>query len=100
MIDLLEMDGYHVVGVENGKEALEFLSTSQTPALIFLDICMPVMDGQEFLRILRSDMALSSIPVAVMSANGDSRTLKDGDYFLKKPFDVENILMLAKKYCT
>lgn len=100
LIEVLEMDGHKVVAVENGKEALDYLAVSQIPALIFLDIFMPVMDGQQFLRILRSDILFSSVPVAVMSANRDAEKSKDADYFLKKPFDIENVLSLAKKYCS
>lgn len=59
--------GYAVTSVEDGKAALAF-AAEQTPAAIVLDAMMPVMDGFEALRRLKSDEALKGIPVVMLTA--------------------------------
>ncbi|HEX8061101.1 MAG TPA: response regulator [Cyclobacteriaceae bacterium] len=57
-------------GVEDGREALKFLSTSKIfPNIIFVDINMPGMDGWELLRKLKSDTHYLDIPVIVYSTS-------------------------------
>ncbi|MEI9922005.1 MAG: response regulator [Bacteroidota bacterium] len=62
----------HIVchGVEDGSEALRVLSTTNSfPNIIFVDINMPVMDGWELLKRLKSDNDYLSIPVVVYSTS-------------------------------
>ncbi len=64
--------------VENGEEALAFLrheeaysepQKSPRPGLILLDINMPIMNGLEFLKIVKKDDDLKSIPVVVLTTS-------------------------------
>lgn len=64
---LLRGWGWSVTAVDNGRQAIEFLS-SETPDLIVLDLVMPEMDGFEFLRLFRSEAKWKDIPVVVESA--------------------------------
>jgi len=64
---LLQKEKLGVLTAENGSAALEVLATKR-PALILLDLMMPVMDGFEFLRILKTEPQLASIPVVVVTA--------------------------------
>ena len=59
--------------VGNGEEALKFLrgDENEKPALIFLDLNMPKMNGIEFLRILRQDDQLNMIPVIILTTSKD-----------------------------
>lgn len=60
----------------NGLEALEMLRTEQLPKdrrLVLLDLNMPRMNGIEFLRELRSDAELKSVPVVVLTTSDDER---------------------------
>lgn len=66
MARILEAAGWHTILAANGVEALAAL-TKTRPAAIVLDLIMPEMDGFEFLRHLREDQHLKSIPVIVMS---------------------------------
>ena len=53
----LELDGYNVAQAENGRVALDLLErleTSAYPDCIVLDLMMPVMDGNSFLKALNS----------------------------------------------
>lgn len=53
--ELLALNGYWVSSADNGKEALEQLDeTLIPPALILLDLSMPIVDGRAFLQRLRS----------------------------------------------
>jgi len=60
--------GYDAVGVQNGVEALAYLQDGGTPALIILDISMPLMDGVTFNQKLRDDPRWADIPVIVSTA--------------------------------
>src|SRR5688572_20905973 len=59
--------GYHVVYAANGWEALLILDR-QTVHLIILDLVMPGMDGQTFLKIVRNGPKFKTIPVIVTTA--------------------------------
>jgi signal transduction histidine kinase/DNA-binding response OmpR family regulator len=65
-------DGWDVLQAENGRVALNILSTSK-PDLIFLDLLMPVMDGMQFLEELRSVNSASSPPVVVLTSKDLTR---------------------------
>ena len=67
---LLETEGYAVVTASNGADALEQLRAGLTPALVILDLTMPVMDGWEFRDRQLQDPALRDIPTIIYSAVG------------------------------
>jgi CheY-like chemotaxis protein len=68
----------HVAG--NGLEALEMLRGDTIPAgrrLVLLDLNMPRMNGIEFLRAVRADASLQSLPVVVLTTSNDERDKVD-----------------------
>ena len=66
---LLERGGYRVVSAADGREGLYLLTAMKLlPSLILLDLAMPVMNGAEFLAVLRSYHRLAAIPVVVVTA--------------------------------
>ena len=67
----LEECGYDVACTGNGREALDLLRGGKPPALILLDLGMPVMDGKEFLDRQRQDAAIAGIPVFLLSGEQD-----------------------------
>jgi len=81
-----------VIEAENGSDALDKLKKNADINLILLDIMMPIVDGIEFLKIFRSDMSNSHIPVIVLSTD-DSRKSEVFDNgandFLRKPVKEE-----------
>jgi len=64
---------YNIVEVNNGKEALNYLSRAKEnhalPCLIILDINMPVLDGKEALSIIKKNMDFQQIPVVVFTTS-------------------------------
>ena len=67
----LARGGFDVVVAKDGPTALQ-MAEDLAPALIFLDIRMPLMDGIEVLQRLAADLAMCRIPV-VMLSNYDDR---------------------------
>ncbi len=67
MAQMLRGAGWQVAEAENGRSALECVAAN-LPALILLDLMMPVMDGFEFVRQLRKVQAYRSIPVVIVTA--------------------------------
>jgi CheY-like chemotaxis protein len=65
---LLRGEGFEITAVSNGEEALALLDEGRAFDLILLDVIMPVMDGEEFLRRLRQDRG-SSTPVILTSVD-------------------------------
>jgi len=67
LVRMLEKEGYEVVEAANGSAALECVA-GNLPALILLDLMMPVMDGFAFLEALRQVPEFAKIPVVVVTA--------------------------------
>jgi two-component system response regulator CpxR len=87
--EIVSMEGYGFRGAANGRDALAEARV-RPPAVILLDYMMPVMDGLQLLRQLRSDPQLSKVPVILMTAAplGIPDSEKRWDELLLKPFDV------------
>src|SRR5689334_18163814 len=82
--------------VSNGAHALEYLrraglfAAAQSPALVFLDLNMPLVDGWQVLSEMRADNDLQSIPVVIFSTSSHPAERKrayacGAQYFLMKP---------------
>lgn len=98
--EILTLNGYLASGAENGKAALDQLEQSPTPpALILLDLVMPVMDGKAFLKKLKASPRLRHIPVLLMTAQPSPPTLEVAAV-LPKPFSPNSLLLLVKRFKT
>ncbi len=91
---ILEGEGYRVLQAFSGTEA-RLLMERETPDLILLDLMLPGMSGEEFLRGLREELG-SEAPVIVISARNslDDKVslLKGGaDDYMTKPFEPEEV---------
>jgi two-component system chemotaxis response regulator CheY len=96
IVELMEGEGYTILAAPNGAEALALLhNTAALPALILLDLMMPVMDGFAFCEARAKVARIADIPVVIMSADGHVRQKQDrtgaADY-IKKPLDIDDLL--------
>ena len=95
LAETLAETGFEVTTAGNGLEALMAVRCMKArPAVILLDLMMPIMDGYGFLEQRGSDPALASIPIAIVTAGHgvDLGRLADELPILRKPFDVPQLL--------
>jgi DNA-binding response OmpR family regulator len=88
----LQRAGHEVVCTSDGGEAWRLLNVDGAPRLAVLDWMMPVIDGVEVCRLLRSDHRLDYVYVVLLTARGQREDLVDAfeagaDDYLIKPFD-------------
>jgi len=95
---LLKAEGYDVIAVADGQEALTVLRRGDEVGLIVLDLMMPVMDGVTFLGERARDPALRVVPVIVVSAL-DYRGDFDVVAYLRKPVDPDELLSIIERSC-
>jgi CheY-like chemotaxis protein len=65
--EVLENSSQKVLEAENGEEALEKI-VNETPDVVLLDIQMPIFDGYEVLRRVRSDPRFVGLPIIALTA--------------------------------
>jgi CheY-like chemotaxis protein len=95
--DVLDMEGYRVVTAANGAEALERVEQNQ-PALVLLDMRMPVMDGWAFARAIASRGM--KLPILVMTAADNARAWAEeigADGYVAKPFDLAELISAIER---
>lgn len=92
---MLGLLGYEVACADNGKMGVEKAEDWQ-PDVILMDVRMPVMNGPDAIRILRSKPETQHTPIFVVSAYSDAKTRETcrqagADAFFNKPVDIEKI---------
>lgn len=96
----LQQEGYKVEFALDGKSALKWIKKTEFD-LILLDIMMPVMDGFEVCRILKSDPLYQKIPIIFLTAKTDTESIVNGfdvgavDYVIK-PFKQKELIARVK----
>jgi CheY-like chemotaxis protein len=95
--------GHEVIYAAHGKDAIA-LANQHKPALIFLDVVMPIMDGFATCRHLRRDPATAQIPIVLLTAKS-----KESDVFwgkrhgasehIAKPWTSDVIIAIIDRYC-
>mgnify|MGYP000085479137 CR=1 FL=1 len=96
-LEHLELPIYNAI---NGKEGLA-LAKQVIPDIILLDIMMPVMDGFEMLKWLKTDCSLIDIPVLMLTAKTETESIvkaleAGANDYLKKPFAEEELVARVK----
>lgn len=93
----LSKERYTIVTANSGKEALAIIDREK-PDLLLLDIMMPVMDGFEVARIVKSSPDTRHIPIIFISALNGSQDIVKGFHvgasdFVSKPFNKEELII-------
>jgi uncharacterized protein (TIGR02266 family) len=93
----MRAEGHRVTTATNGLEALG-VALRQAPDIILSDVNMPVMDGWQFLRMLRSRPSVANVPVVFLTTlGGESERLKGYqlgvDDYIPKPFDERELVL-------
>ncbi|MBI2813298.1 MAG: response regulator transcription factor [Opitutae bacterium] len=97
----LEREGYKVGAFANGENLLA-QATAHPPALIILDIMMPIQDGFSTLRRLKGTATLAAVPIMMLSGKNNEedvvRCLNAGaaDYMVK-PFSPDELVVRVRK---
>jgi CheY-like chemotaxis protein len=86
---VMERQGYDVIAVGSGAEALAFLAR-QTPDLMLLDLEMGDMNGWEVLGAIRGDPRFGSVQTVIVT--GSRQGVSPGVPVLRKPFKLEALL--------
>ncbi len=94
--ETLEIEGYHVVTVLNGEDAVQF-ALRETPHLIILDLVLPGMDGYEVACHLRNHHKTMHIPIIALSSFCELadkvRAFEIGiDDYITKPFQIDELI--------
>lgn len=99
--DVLKFAGYRVELAENGERALEILRRGPLPAVVLLDLMMPVMSGWEFLEFVETDETLRNLRVVVVSALPAPLAPCDAEGgvkgCLRKPIDIDRLLTIVEQ---
>ena len=97
LAESLEDEGFTVMTAANGLEALRMVrSSAMRPAVILLDLMMPVLDGYGFLDERRKDSTIASIPVAIVTAGPgvDRGRIGPDTTIVPKPIDLPRLLSI------
>ena len=91
---------YSILSAENGKVGLD-IAHKEIPDLIICDVMMPVMDGMQMCKLLKTDERTDHIPLIMLTARADRISKLEGletgaDDYLIKPFDTEELKIRVK----
>lgn len=97
--DMLEEGGFEVVTAASAMEANEYIFCENKPALIIMDVMLPMLDGDKKTKMLKENELTRNIPVLLLSSKPESELRwlvqeSGADGFLRKPFTKR--LMIAK----
>ncbi len=92
----LERKGYGIVMALDGQQAVD-MATSEAPALILMDMSLPIIDGWEATRRIKASAATRGIPIIALTAHamqGDELKAKEAgcDDFDTKPVELPRLL--------
>lgn len=91
LVEALAGEGIGVVVAGDGLEALERLRAGLQPAVVLLDLRLPLLTGEEFLRAIRADPRFEHLPVITMTSGADSTSDAEVIRRLHKPFDLADL---------
>ena len=99
---ILEKNGFETFLAMNGRDGVN-AATKQRPDLIIMDLSMPEMDGWTAMQLIKSDPAVSFIPMIALTAHAlpsDRKRAFDAgcDEYITKPMDLIDLLDTVKSW--
>jgi two-component system, OmpR family, alkaline phosphatase synthesis response regulator PhoP len=93
--------GVQIFSTDNGEDALKIIQ-DEKPALIFLDVMMPKMNGFDVCQIVKHDLKMEAVYIVMLTAKGQELDRLRGeqagaDIYMTKPFDPDELIALANK---
>ena len=100
LLGVLQAEFKEVFVAGDGEEAWEILGQCQ-PDIVISDVMMPRTDGFELCYRIKNDVAVSHIPVVLLTARVDQASSVEGyksgaDIYLAKPFDIDSLLVILR----
>lgn len=93
--DFLESEGFEVVCVNNGEEALAYLHRNPPPAAMLLDLFMPVMNGWTLVQKINEHSTLQAVPIVVVTAQ-QPHWGYPAPHVIRKPIDPDELLRTVR----
>jgi len=96
---ILEGNGFEII-TETDSNKVYGLILDLVPDALLMDLWMPVINGDEILRLLRENISTSKLPVIIMSAAQDGESIAQdagADEFISKPFDVDELIAMVQQ---
>jgi CheY-like chemotaxis protein len=98
---VLNDKGANTIKAENGIKALEILSKRKDVDLVLMDIMMPVMDGYETMKKIRSESRFSRLPIIALTAKAMQQDKEDciaagANDYLSKPVKIDRLLSMMR----
>jgi CheY-like chemotaxis protein len=94
----LELNGYSVVAVGDGRAAFEAIPRIERLCLVLLDLLMPGMNGWDFVAQARTQPHLANLPIIVHSS-ATNEAPAGATAVLRKPIKLERLLSVIGQYC-
>jgi len=102
IVEVLHLERIHAVGVRDGAAAIDQFHNGVRPSVIVLDLGLPLVNGEQFLKARRLDRDLAKVPVFVITGRDAKASEFEGlnvKDILRKPFDPEQIVEAVRPYC-
>lgn len=97
---ILSEKGYAVTPLARSEEIYRHIAKDR-PDLIFLDLWMPGLSGEDITLALKKDTSTRDIPVIIISANKDTAKIakrSGADAYLPKPFDIADLEQIVERF--
>lgn len=91
---VLEDSGYEVIPEKNSLNVYSLIE-KESPDLLLLDLWMPVLSGDQVLKVLKNNPGTKSLPVIIISASTEGQRIAEeagASDFLAKPFDIDQLV--------
>jgi len=90
-----EDEGVEILTAENGEAGLALIQTEK-PALVFLDVMMPKMNGFDVCHVVKNELKMDEVYIVMLTAKGQEYDRQKGtdvgvDVYMTKPFDPDEI---------